>query len=127
MSNRKKTESTAAETKEEVKETTIPVAEVSESETTGDEGIKTPIVNETVSEKTLKGNVMYVGPTVADFAIQNGVYTEIPESARKKIEQEPVLGNLFIEIRDYPKANKMLRERTGYIFSAYEKALALKK
>lgn len=70
---------------------------------------------------------MYVGPTITDFAIQNRVYTDIPEAAKAKLKDQPELGNLFIEVSDYPKANKMLRERTGYIFSAYMKALALRK
>ena len=70
---------------------------------------------------------MYVGPTITDFAIQNRVYTEMPDAAKKKVAEMPELGNLFIEVIDYPKANKMLRERTGYIYSAYIKALALRK
>jgi len=70
---------------------------------------------------------MYVGPTITDFAIQNRVYTDIPEAAKAKLKDQPELGNLFIEVSEYPKANKMLRERTGYIFSAYLKALALRK
>ena len=70
---------------------------------------------------------MYVGPTLQGIAIQNRVYTEIPEGAAEAIAKDPELGNLFIPIREYPKANKMLREKSGYIFSAYAKALKLKK
>ena len=70
---------------------------------------------------------MYVGPTITGFAIQNRVYTGIPDTAEEKLKERPELGNLFIEVLDYPKANKMLRERTGYIYSAYMKALELRK
>ena len=80
-------------------------------------------------EKDIKPQAgrMYVGPTVTGFAIQNAVYTQTPEGAREKIGEDPELGNLFIEITDYPKANRMIRERQGYIYSAYEKALRLRK
>jgi len=114
MSNRKRTKATA-EVKEEVKATETMPDTINV--------VKTANVGKTEAVVNLK---MYVGPTVVDFAIQNGVYTEIPDAAKKKVEEMPELGNLFIEIRDYPKANKMLRERTGYIYSAYMKALALK-
>lgn len=119
MSNRKKTDA-AAEVKEEVKATEV-AEEVTETKPETAEVSKP----EEDSKKEASPK-MYVGPTVVDFAIQNGVYTEIPDAAKKKVEEMPELGNLFIEIRDYPKANKMLRERTGYIYSAYMKALALK-
>lgn len=75
-------------------------------------------------EKTPK---MYVGPTIVGFAIQNRVYTEIPGAVGKVIRENPEIKNLFIEVKDYPKANKMLREEKGYIFSAYKKALEMKK
>lgn len=71
--------------------------------------------------------LMYVGPTITGIGIQNRVYTEIPAGAAEAIAKDPELGNLFIPVREYPKANKMLRERTGYIFSAFTKALKLKK
>ena len=70
---------------------------------------------------------MYVGPTLPGVAIQYGVYSEIPQGALDEIKKAPEIRNLFIEVTDYPKANRMLRERTGYIYSAYIKALELKK
>lgn len=112
---KEKTETAAAD---EGKAAGAGTAEVTVSEASGAEGAKA---------KKEPGNLMYVGPTVPDFAIQNGVYTQIPKGAADKIEAEPELGNLFIEISDYPKANKMLRERQGYIFRAYAKALGLRK
>lgn len=72
-------------------------------------------------------NLIYVGPTIPTVAIQNQVYTGIPEGAVLAMEREPELGNLFIQIADYPKANRMLRERAGYIFRAYMSALRLRK
>ena len=68
-------------------------------------------------EKTKR--VMYVGPTVPGIGIQNRVYTEIPEDAKDVIKKEPQIGNLFIHISDYPIANRMIREKKGYIYSAF--------
>jgi len=69
---------------------------------------------------------MYVGPTIVGVGIQNRVYTEIPEGAAALIKEDPEFGNLFIDIEDYSKANRMLREGTGYIYSAFNKALKIK-
>ncbi len=76
--------------------------------------------------KETKSPVMYVGPTVPGLGIQNQVFTEIPASAQEIIKKEPEVGNLFIQITKYPEANVMLRERKGYIYSAFNKALNLK-
>ena len=35
--------------------------------------------------------------------------------------------NLFIPIREYGTAEQMIREKRGYIYSAYTEALKLKK
>lgn len=72
-----------------------------------------------------KGPVMYVGPTIPGIGSQNQVFTEIPASAQEAFKKEPELGNLFIAIKDYPEANAMLREKRGYIHSAFNKALEL--
>lgn len=67
-------------------------------------------------------HLMYVGPTITGFAIQNRVYSRIPKEAEERFEKEPWLRNLFIPVSEYPKANKSLRTRTGYIYEAYMKA-----
>ena len=66
--------------------------------------------------------LMYVGPTITGFAIQNRVYSRIPREAEERFEKSPWLRNLFIPVAEYPKANKSLRTRTGYIYEAYMKA-----
>jgi hypothetical protein len=71
--------------------------------------------------------LLYVGPTVHGIGIQNRVYTEIPDGAKEAIAKNPELRNLFIQISDYPKANRMLREKNGYIYNAFIKAQELKK
>ncbi len=71
--------------------------------------------------------LMYVGPTIAGFGIQNRVYTEIPAEAQEEIAKTPELRNLFLQIRQYPKAERQIREEKGYIYSAYLKALDIKK
>ena len=79
--------------------------------------------------KERKPNVekkMYVGPTVVGFAVQNTVYQGLPDNTAAIVKEQPELSNLFIEITDYAKASRMIRERQGYIYSAYAKALDLK-
>ena len=79
-------------------------------------------VTEKAQPVTENERVMYVGPTVPGIGIQNRVYTETPSDARKVIRENPQIGNLFIKIRDYPIANKMMREKKGYIYSAFLRA-----
>ncbi len=79
-------------------------------------------VTEKAQPVTENERVMYVGPTVPGIGIQNRVYTEIPSDAKEVIRENPQIGNLFIRIRDYPIANKMLREKKGYIYSAFLRA-----
>lgn len=76
--------------------------------------------NEEVRKES--GPLMYVGPTVTGFAIQNRVYSQIPKEAKERFKMEPSLRNLFIPVAEYPKANRMLREHTGYIYEAFMKA-----
>lgn len=71
--------------------------------------------------------LMYVGPTIPGFAIQNVVYTEIPKAAAEACKDVPEMRNLFIPILKYPAAEQMLRTRKGYIYSAYRKALNYKE
>lgn len=74
----------------------------------------------------VKEPVMYVGPTIPGIAAQNTVYTEMPAAAKTAAETLPDFNNLFIPVRDYPEANKMLREKKGYIYSAWKKAESYK-
>lgn len=73
-----------------------------------------------------KESVMYVGPTVNGIGIQNRVYTEIPGNVQELFQKAPELKNLFIPVREYPAACRMLRERKGYIYSAFMRALDFK-
>lgn len=73
-----------------------------------------------------KGPWMYVGPSVSGIGIQNRVYTEMPEDAKEKAKEAPEINLLFIPVAGYPAANKMLREKKGYIYSAFCKVGALK-
>lgn len=75
----------------------------------------------------LSGPWMYVGPTAPGIGIQNRVYTEIPAGAQERIEQMPEIGHLFIPVKDYPMANRMLREGTGYISDAYCKVSGIER
>ena len=70
-----------------------------------------------------KQPLMYVGPTMTNIGIQNRVYTEMPDAAVKEAEKTPEIKNLFISVEKYPQANKMLREKKGYIYEAYRKVI----
>lgn len=71
-------------------------------------------------EKKVNEPKMYVGPTIAKLGlIQNVVYTGIPASASAAITDNPMIGNLFIRVADYPKAERSIRERTGLYWLAY--------
>lgn len=75
---------------------------------------------EHVEEKKEPKRYMYVGPTVSGIGIQNRVYTDIPQEAADLMNSgHPVIGDLFIQIRDYPAANRMLHEKKGYLYNAY--------
>ena len=73
-----------------------------------------------------EGKKMYVGPTIPGFATNNVVYDGIPDFTKDYLAKTPELSNLFVEVVDYSKANRMIRERQGYIYSAYLKALEIK-
>lgn len=88
---------------------------------------KEPVPTVARAGNTVTGPLMYVGPTVTGFAIQNRVYTSIPVEAKEEVTSHPELRNLFLPVRDYPKANRMIREGTGYIYSAYLVALSLRR
>ena len=75
------------------------------------------------AEEVKQENLMYVGPTIPGIGIQNRVYTEIPEAAKKACKDIPEMRSLFIPVIKYPIAEKMLREGKGYIFSAFKKVL----
>lgn len=78
-------------------------------------------------EQRMKGPWMYVGPTAPGIGIQNRVYTEIPAEAAERVKEVPEVGLLFIPVRDYPMANRMLREGAGYIHDAYCKVARIRR
>lgn len=80
-----------------------------------------PAVKKPVAKK--KQPFMYVGPTIPGIAIQNRVYTAEPDSLIEAKEKVPEFTNLCIPVIQYANAEKMIRERKGYIYSAYVKAL----
>ena len=97
-----------------------------ETETTENIVTTAQVVNETTSEEIPEGGFIYVGPTVANFAVQNAIYTDIPSEARERFPESPLLRNLFIPIKDWPKANEMIRTQSGYIWTAWQAALSLR-
>ena len=64
--------------------------------------------------------VMYVGPTMAKYAlIQNTIYSELPESAKELFEKSAITKMLLIDVEKYPEAEKSIRERTGIYWQAF--------
>lgn len=78
---------------------------------------KTQAVTEAKTER-----VLYVGPTISGIAITGTVYTTIPEAAKAAKADAPMILNLFIPIREYGEAERMIREKRGYVYSAYTEA-----
>lgn len=84
------------------------------------QAVETETKKEPVAEKKEPERYMYVGPTVPGIGIQNRVYTGIPQEVKDIVNGgNPVIGDLFIKIRDYPKAERMIREKKGYLYNAY--------
>lgn len=98
--------------------------EVFSAETAGTTAAVPKAIKKRVEKKE---PLMYVGPTAPDIGIQNRVYTKIPDSAEKLSERIPEIRLLFIPVKHYPIANRMLREGGGYIYSAYLKAAEMRK
>lgn len=70
--------------------------------------------------------VLYVGPTINGIAITGTVYSSIPEAAKAAKADAPMILNLFIPIREYGEAERMIREKRGYVYSAYAEAQKFK-
>lgn len=90
------------------------------------EEAKTPAKKKQPAAKAPE-TVLYVGPTINGIAITGTVYSSIPEAAKAAREKAPMILNLFIPTREYGTAEQMIREKRGYIYSAYTEALKLKK
>lgn len=87
------------------------------------------VAEETVEETPfrIEGRRMYVGPTISTIGvIFNAVYLEVPEQAYEVAEEMPDFLNLFIPVEEFGEAEKMLRNETGYIFTAYQHAIEYK-
>lgn len=70
--------------------------------------------------------LMYVGPTIKAVAIQNRVYTEIPEPAKKAMTECPLLSNLFVPVMKYPDAERQIGTGKGSLSVAFDAALRYK-
>lgn len=86
-------------------------------------------VKDTATGKEPAANepMMYVGPTIPGVAIQNTVYTEMPEALEEAQKECPEFGNLYLPIMKYAMAEQMIRKKSGYIYTAYKKALEYKE
>ena len=111
----RKSASETMETKQvaEMEAQKVPVEEEKESVERQEDGEKKEPAGE-------PKRYMYVGPTVPGIGIQNRVYTDIPQEVKDIVNGgNPLIGELFIKIRDYPKAERMIREKKGYLYNAY--------
>lgn len=95
-------------------------------ETTAKKAAK-PKVQAAEKESAAKGPMMYVGPTIPGVAVQNTVYTEKPEALEEAQKECPEIGNLYLPIMKYAMAEQMIRKKTGYIYTAFNKALEYKE
>lgn len=83
---------------------------------------KAPVKTVAAAAAPKHENIMYVGPSIPGVAIQNTVYTEIPAGALEAIKGRPIIRNLFVPIKDYSKAEEMIRTQSGHIYAAFEAA-----
>lgn len=81
------------------------------------------------SEPEIKANrpLMYVGPTIPGLATQNTVYTQISEPMKEAAKDCPIVLDLFIPVMDYPKAEQQIRNTSGRLYTAFCKAMSLRK
>lgn len=89
------------------------------------EEAKTPAKKKQPAAKAPE-TVLYVGPTINGIAITGTVYTTIPEAAKAAKADAPMILNLFIPIKEYGEAERMIREKRGYVYSAYAEAQKFK-
>lgn len=79
------------------------------------------------AQEEKKEPLMYIGPTIPGVATQNRVYDGIPEGLKEAINEVPEIGNLLIQIKDYPEAERMIHSGKGYAASAFKAAAEYKK
>lgn len=82
---------------------------------------------QTAKESAAKEPMMYVGPTIPGVAVQNTVYAVKPEALEEAQKECPEFGNLYLPIMKYAMAEQMIRKKTGYIYTAFNKALEYKE
>ena len=90
------------------------------------ESVKAPVKKTQAVTEAKTEAVLYVGPTISGIAITGTVYTTIPEAAKAAKADAPMILNLFIPIREYGEAERMIREKRGYVYSAYAEAQKFK-
>lgn len=94
------------------------------------ESVKTPETKAPAKKKQPAAKapetVLYVGPTINGIAITGTVYSSIPEAAKAAKADAPMILNLFIPIKEYGEAERMIREKRGYVYSAYAEAQKFK-
>ena len=87
---------------------------------------KTKQAEKTAAQVQQDKSVLYVGPTINGIAITGPVYSDIPDAAKEAKADVPMILNLFIPIREYGEAERMIREKRGYVYSAYAEAQKFK-
>lgn len=81
-----------------------------------------------IDKKRKNTTKIYVGPTIRGVADKNTIFLNgIPAGAERMINELPIFGNLFIPVVDAPKAQKMIKEKKGYAYTAYRETLKFLK
>ena len=89
------------------------------------EAVKEPAVEVKASAEPKL--LMYVGPTLTKYGvIQNVIYNGLPATAVEVMGKFPLFKALFIDPKNYPSAERNIREQTGYYWAAYHAALNYK-
>ncbi len=73
------------------------------------------------SERTKKGDMMYLGPTIAGAVQHSTVFKGgvLPKEAQERIDELPMMGRLFVEVDKVPGAVKELRRGQSVLGTVY--------
>ena len=92
--------------------------------------IEAPVEEPAVTKKPERDLVlvrMYVGPTLTRYGlIQNVNYEGLPAGIEDFFKACPLGKLLFIDISQYPEAERQIRTGDGYFYEAYMQAYKLK-
>lgn len=89
-------------------------------------GKEAPEAAASAAKAKKKGDLMYLGPTVAGEVRRGTVFKDgiLPEKAKKCIAALPVMERLFVDVEKMPGAVKELGKKQSALGAVYSQAAA---